>query len=188
MKPLLIIGASSFGRLIQVLAEECGREVEGFIDDFHSGKEIVGDRSKLGSRYTPDRFDLVLAVGYRHMAARLEIMAAHARQGFDFPALVHPQARVSRKAEIGAGCLVMAGANIDAFVQVESLCVLWPEAVVSHDTVVGTNCFLSPGAVLCGFVNVGASTFIGAGSVVVDGTTIPPGSFIKAGIRHSTKA
>lgn len=187
MKPLLIIGASSFGRLVQVLAEDCGREVAGFIDDFNSGGEIVGDRGELGTRLSPARFDLALGVGYRHLTARRNIMATHVSQGFDFPPLIHPQARISRKARIGEGCLVMAGADVDAFARIDTLCVLWPGAIVSHDTVVGSNCFLSPGAVLCGFVTVGASTFVGAGSVVVDGTAIPADSFIKAGTRHSIK-
>lgn len=188
MKPVLVIGASSFGKLLRNLLEDTGREFAGYVDDFNEGDGIIGRRSDLGARFTANDFDLVLAVGYRHLAARLQIFEEASALGFHFPALAHPRAYVSDKATVGAGSMVMAGANVDAFAQVDSLCVLWPGSIVSHDSVVGRNCFLSPGATLCGFVTLGDSTFMGAGSVVVDGADVPPGAFIKAASRLDRKA
>lgn len=182
-----MIGASSFGRLLRNLIEDTGQEFAGYIDDFNTGPHVLGRRSDLGHRFFPQDFDLVMAVGYRHLPARLQIFAEASALGFRFPPFVHPRAYVSDKAEIGAGAMVMAGANVDAFAKVEKLAVLWPGAIVSHDSVIGENSFLSPGATVCGFVTVGGSTFMGAGSVVVDGVGVPSGSFIKAGTRYDRK-
>lgn len=184
MKPLLIIASSTFGRLVRTLAEDVGYEVAGFIDDVHQGEGILGDRTALGTRFTPDTYVLAMAIGYSHLPARLELYRECVAKGFAFPALVHPRAYVSRHATIGDGCIVMAGANVDAFSTIKSISVLWPTSVVSHDCIVGANTFISPNATLCGFVSVGHSTFIGAGSVIVDGSRLPERSFVKSASRY----
>lgn len=184
MKPLLVIGASSFGRLVKVLAEEAGREVLGHVDDSNAGDGIVGRTDELGSRISTQDADLAMAIGYRHMDARMAMFRRLLALGFEFPPLVHPRARVSPHASIGAGSLVMANADVDAFTDIRDLCVLWPRATISHDNTIGEGTFVSPAATLCGFVSVGALSFIGANCTIVDGSTLPPRSFIKAGSRH----
>lgn len=184
MKALLVIGASSYGRLIRVIAEESGRSVAGFIDDTHEGPEILGTREALGSRLTPEDYDLAMAIGYSHLPARLALYYECLQKGFHFPPLVHPRAQVSTHARVGPGCVIMASANVDAFSEIEPLCVLWPAAVVSHDCVIRSNTFLSPNSTICGFVEVGHSTFVGAGSVVVNNCRVPDGTFVKAAMRY----
>lgn len=188
MKPLLIIGGSSFGRLVGVLAQESGRSVSGYLDDFAAGEGIVGRTDELGSSITPDDAALVMAIGYRHMDARMAMFRRLLASGFEFPALVHPSARVSAHASVGAGSLVMANADVDAFTRIGDLCVLWPHATISHDNTVGEGSFVSPAATLCGFVSVGALSFIGANCTIVDGSVLPPRSFVKAASRHNNRA
>lgn len=184
MKPLLVIGASSFGQLVSVLAEECGRTVAGFVDDTANGPDIFAGTSDLGKKFEPGSHDLVMAIGYKHLRARLELFEKLRSSGFAFPPLIHPRARISNHARIGAGCLVMAGADVDAFTEIGNACVLWPNATVSHDNRIGENTFISPSATLCGFVTVGHSTFIGANCTIIDGSTVPQNGFIKASTRY----
>ncbi|WP_407352669.1 acetyltransferase [Luteimonas sp. R10] len=183
MKPALVIGGSSFGRLIRSLLVDAGYDFRGYIDDFNTGDEIIGTRDDLGRRFHPGDFCLVLAIGYRDLPARLRVFHQAIEAGFSFPPVVHPRAIVSREARIGAGCLLMAGANVDSFARLGPACVLWPGAIVSHDSTIGENTFISPNATVCGFVQAGHSSFIGAGSVIVDGTKLPEKSFVKAGTR-----
>ena len=187
MKPLLIIGAASFGRLVSVLAHECGRSVAGFIDDTTDGPDVLGGTPDLGVALLPSAYELVMAIGYRHLEARFALYTRLRDAGFRFPALVHPSARISPHASVGEGSLVMAGADVDAFSVVGEACVLWPRSVVSHDNRIGSNTFISPAATLCGFVNVGQSSFVGANSTVVDGSTLAEGSFVKAASRYHIK-
>lgn len=187
MKPLLIIGASSFGRLVAVLAADCQREVAGFVDDTTFGAGILGGTGDLGGALLPANHELVMGVGYRHLSARWQLFTRLTAMGFRFPSLVHPTARISTQARIGEGSLVMAGADVDAFTQIGSACVLWPRAVVSHDNNIGVNTFISPAATLCGFVSVGQGSFIGANSTIVDGSTLGEGSFVKAASRYHIK-
>lgn len=184
MKPLLIIAASPFGRLMSVLAQECGRTVAGFVDDTTTGPNILGTTGDLGRALAVSDHELVLAIGYKHLQARLSLFGRLRATGFRFPALIHPTARVSPHAKVGDGCLVMAGANVDAFTEIGDACVLWPNATVSHDNNVGRNTFISPAATLCGFVTVGEGSFIGANSTIVDGSTLAEGAFVKASARY----
>jgi len=187
LKPLLIIGASSFGRLMMVLAEECGHTVTGFIDDWNSGPEILGSTQTLGTVLKPSDHDLVLAIGYKHQQARLDLFNRLCADGFHFPALIHPTARISHHSKVGDASLIMGGVDVDAFSEIGTACVLWPRAVVSHDSVIGQNTFISPAATLCGFVTVGPGSFIGANSTLVDGSTLAPSSFVKAATRYHCK-
>ena len=187
MKPVLIMGSSSFGRLIEVLAEEIGLAVAGFVDDFNDGEKVLGGINKLGTSFLPAEFDLVLAVGYKLMQARAKMFDDLTRAGFNFPILLHPSARISSRSSLGAGCLVMAGVDIDSFTHVGNSCVLWPKATISHDNNIGSNTFIGPAATLCGFVTVGESSFVGANSTIVDDSVLPPHSFVKAASRHNSR-
>lgn len=187
MKPLLVIAASSFGRLVHVLAQDCGRTVAGFIDDTQLAPDILGKTSDLGSRIAPTDYDLVMAIGYRHLDARWALFTRLRAAGFEFPALIHPAARVSTHAAVGAGTIVMANADIDAFSAVGEACVIWPNATISHDNRIGCNTFISPAATLCGFVTIGDGSFIGANCTIVDGSTLRDGAFVKAATRYHIK-
>lgn len=185
MKPFLIIGGGSFGSLVEVILQDCGHSVAGFIDDIKKGPRILGTREDLINRFSPHEYHVAMAIGYKHLATRLSLFDAVASAGYKFPPIIHPTAFVSPHANVGNGCILMAGINIDAFSTVDSLCVLWPGSIISHDSHVGKNTFISPNATLCGFVNLGGSSFIGAGSVIVDNCTLPTGSFVKSGSSHT---
>ncbi|WP_153066580.1 MULTISPECIES: hypothetical protein [Xanthomonas] len=187
MKPLLIIGASSFGRLLLVLAEDAGRRVKGFVDDFTTGNEVHGCIDDLGQTLSPADYELVMAIGYNHLERRYSLFNQLSAAGFFFPVLQHPAAHVNRTAIVDAGTMIMAGANVDAFAEIGPACVLWPESTISHDCRIGANTFVSPAATLCGFVEVGNSSFIGANSVVIDSSILPSASFVKAGSRHNSR-
>lgn len=184
MKPLLVVAASSFGRLASVLAQECGRTVAGFVDDSTGSLDILGRTDDLGHALAASDYDLVLAIGYKHLQARIALFERLRAAGFCFPSLIHPSARVSPHATLGMGCLVMARADVDAFSTVGDACVLWPNSTVSHDNRIGRNTFISPAATLCGFVTVGDGSFIGANSTVIDGSTLGDGTFVKASTRY----
>lgn len=188
MRPLLIIGGSPFGRLVRALAEDADRDIAGFVDDFNQGESILGRTDELGTRFAPADVDLAMAIGYNHLEARLAMFRRLIERGFEFPTLVHPTARISARASLGAGCLVMANADIDAFTRIGDACVVWPNATISHDNTIGESTFVSPAATLCGFVSVGELSFIGANSTIVDGSVLPPRSFVKAASRHNSRA
>jgi sugar O-acyltransferase (sialic acid O-acetyltransferase NeuD family) len=179
---LLIYGSKDFGRLLRELICQSGHEFLGFVDDFDpAGSEAVGPYTEALRIYPPAAgIGMVMAIGYKHLDARQELWDRVRSDGYETPVIAHQAAVIAPSARIGAGSVLMAGAIVDAFTDVESCCVLWPGAVINHDCRIGANSFISPGAVICGFVNIGRSCFIGAGAVVVDHRSVPDRAFVKA--------
>jgi hypothetical protein len=92
MKAVLVYGSSTFGRVVRALVNDCGRKFAGFIDDWSSGGDVIGDINTLLSGSLGADFDLAMAIGYRHLDARLALYrrlraAGHhfgmRRRGFD---------------------------------------------------------------------------------------------------------
>lgn len=185
MKQLVIYGASEFGKVVKTFAESSGSDVRGFIDDWHSGADVVGGCETLLREFSPQKFDIAMAIGYRHQDERWNIYCRLKNEGYRFPALVHPRAIVDPTASVADGVFIMAGAIVDARATIEPLAVAWPGAIVNHDSTIGTNTFLGPGAIVCGRTSVGHGCFIGAGAVVTDHLIVPPKTFIKAADRYS---
>jgi len=179
---VLIYGASDLGRVLKRVVIDIGATFIGYIDDWHTGVEIVGSGEALGDWAPEEDLAILIGVGYRHFDARDALLKKLQRLGYAVPCVVHPSAVVSKQSDaFAAGSVIMAGANVDAAVSIGPLTVIWPNAVISHDCALRGNTFLSPNSTLCGFVNVGEKCFIGAGAIVTDHVHVPESTFVKAG-------
>lgn len=179
--PLLVYGSTEFGKVVRELVDSCGYGFAGYIDDWHTGKEIAGTLESTVVSHPPGGFCVVLAIGYKHLQARREIAVRVRDMGYRIPTLVHPRAYVASSASLAPGVMVMANACIDIRARVGPLTVVWPGAIISHDCELVGNTFVSPGAIICGHSHIGEDSFLGAGSVVVDHVAMPGQSFLKAG-------
>jgi len=179
--PILVYGSQEFGRVVRRLVEDCGRTFQGFVDDWHTGEDVLGRFDAVIEKYRPDRFEFVIAVGYKNLTARWGVYQRVLVAGYRVATLIHPSAYVARSASILDGAMVMAAAAVDVAATLRELAVLWPGAVISHDSEIGENCFVSPNATVCGHCRVGRDSFIGAGAVIVDHVKVPGGAFVKAG-------
>ena len=178
---LLVYGSEEFGHVVKNLVLDCGYEFAGFIDDYATGESILGSYDYVIKTFSPDVFGIVIAIGYKNLMARWQVYQKVLADGYSTPSLIHPRAYLSRSSVVGQGAIVMVGAIIDAFAEVQELTVLWPGAVVNHDSVIGANTFLSPNSTVCGFSRVGQSCFVGAGAVIVDHRSVSDNAYIKAG-------
>jgi sugar O-acyltransferase (sialic acid O-acetyltransferase NeuD family) len=180
MKKILVYGSRDFGQVVKDIVLQCGFQFAGFIDDYYNGTDILGTYEQVQEKYSPDLYEIVIAIGYKHLKARWETYQKVINEGYTVPCLIHPKAYVRSTDAIGPGAIIMVGAVVDFNAQAEELTVLWPGAVLNHDSIVKSNTFLSPNSTICGFVTVGEGSFIGAGAVVADHVTVPAGSYIKA--------
>lgn len=174
---LLIYGSKEFSLTVAELAEDCGHQVAGFIDDF--APNVLGTFEQVCKSHPPQDYGMAIAIGYTHLEARWKVWNKVRAAGYAAPALIHPRAYVARTASVGEGAMVMAGALVDMRAQVKEIAVLWPGACVSHDCAVGENSFVSPNATLCGYVELGAHSFVGAGAAIVDHCRVPERARIK---------
>lgn len=176
----LVYGSRELGRVVRGLLDVCGLEFVGFIDDIHTGSDILGPFEQVVRTFRPDDYMLVNAVGYANLAVRKQISGRILSKGYSTPCIIHPAASIAPSAKIGVGSIIMAQAVIDFEAVLGEMVVLWPGAVVNHDARIGENTFLSPNCTICGGAVIGANSFVGAGAVVADHRTVPDDTFLKA--------
>lgn len=189
MSRVIILGAGGTGRDVADWREElaaAGRPLDliGFLDDdpAKQGKTIAGlpvlGRLSDAARHADAR--LIDALGspgtFRQRAA---ILAP-----FDdsrFITLIHPLARVSPRAQVGAGSLIYPFTFVGPDAVLGRHVTALPHAAVHHDTHVGEFSILASQATLGGGVMVGKQVYVGMGASVREGVRIGDGAMIGMG-------
>ena len=167
LKKLVIIGASGHGKVIAAIAVKNGYEDIVFLDDNESIKECAGfpafGRVKDAEAINADK---IVAIGNAKIREKIQ------KNLQNVITLIHPDAVISRRVEIGVGTVVMAGAVINSDVVIGDGCIINTGASVDHDCKVEDYVHISVGAHVAGAVNVGARTWIGAGSTISNNVNI----------------
>jgi len=167
---LAILGASGHGKVVGDAAEAMGDWIDiVYYDDAwpELGKclawNVLGDTKKLVEnleRYS----DVVVAIGDNHR--RLEMLVILANKGVRLPAIIHPDATVSRYSDVQSGSVVFAGAIINPGARIGMGCIINTGATIDHDCKLSNGVHVSPGANLSGGIAVGEASWIGVGATV----------------------
>lgn len=176
MKKLVIIGASGHGKVIADIAVLNGYEDIVFLDDNESIKECAGFPlvGKVADA-VGIHGDKIVAIGNAETRERIQ-------SGLDdVVTLIHPNAVISRRVQIGKGTVVMAGAVINSDSVVGDGCIINTGASLDHDCVIEDFAHVSVGAHIAGTVRVGKRAWIGAGAVVINNLNICGDCMIGAG-------
>jgi sugar O-acyltransferase (sialic acid O-acetyltransferase NeuD family) len=182
---LLVLGAGGHGRVVADTARESGSwERIVFLDtrypDLTSSGEwqVIGNGSDMVD--LRDEFsDLVVAIGDAH--TRVDLLESSLTQGFNLPIIVHPHASVSRGAELGDGCVVLAQAAINYGVTAGRGCIINTGASVDHDCSLGDGVHVCPGTRLAGEVVVGSYSWLGVGASIIQQVNIGADTTVGAG-------
>ncbi|MEM6795400.1 MAG: hypothetical protein AAF725_15590 [Acidobacteriota bacterium] len=187
MTRLAILGAGELGRQIAHHAPAAGLRPIGFFDDPAAaaresatgaaaeahGLPVLGGLQDAPARRRSGDFDAaLLAVGYRHRAARQSLFEGLSAAGLPFATLVHPSCSVDPSATLGPGCVLLPGCVIDLGVTLEANVLLHVGCCIAHDSRLGAHGFCGPGVRLAGRVTVGARAFLGIGTVISDHLTL----------------
>ena len=188
MEDIVIYGAGGMAREVAELIEAINEErptwnILGFLDDFREdcgetvdGYRILGGYGCLKEGIVPE--NLVLAVG--DPSARKILWERVKNLRFGFPALVHPDARISKRACIGEGSIVSAGCRISTGAVIGRQVFLNFNSVVGHDASIGdfSSCLVN--SVIAGGASLGAGCLLGSNSVVMERRRL--GASVKVGM------
>ena len=179
MNQLVIIGASGHGKVIADIAEKVGYTDIVFLDDNSVENECVGYSVVGDSRRITDYkgSDFIVAIGNAEMRAN----KMKELTGYNVVSLIHPNAIISRRVNIGRGTVVLAGAVINSDTTIGEGCIISTCASVDHDNHLGDYVHVAVGAHLCGTVNIGKNTWIGAGATVSNNISICDNCLIGVG-------
>jgi acetyltransferase EpsM len=181
-KPVLILGTRLLAAdVMDLISEIPGYEVAGFVENMNrdlAGKQLEGypiywidDIRKLVETHVG-----VCALSTTQRKSYVE-QAAELRM----QTLVHPTARVSKRATLDEGCFVSAMATVAAFTRLGRCVFVNRGALIGHHTTIGGFCTIQPGANIAGAITIGEQTYVGMGAVVLDKLKIGKGCVIAAG-------
>ena len=179
MPKLVIIGASGHGKVIADIAVRLDYGDIVFLDDDPSvlqcaGFPVVGTSAMAGK--VDGDCEYVVAIG--NPAVRERIQGSIDGR---LAALVHPDATIGRRVEMGAGSVVMAGAVVNSDAAIGKGAIVNTCASVDHDCRIGDFVHVSVGAHVAGTVNVGERTWLGIGCCVSNNINICHDCMVGAG-------
>ena len=166
LKKLVIIGAGGYGKVIADIAVKNQYKEILFLDDDKGIKECAG-YLVVGSISKVKTLDGDKIVGIGNAKVREKIQTK-----IQTVTLIHPNAVISRRVEIGEGTLVMAGAIINSDVSIGKGCIINTGSSVDHDCKIGDFVHISVGAHVAGTCMIGKRTWIGAGAIVSNNVNI----------------
>lgn len=184
MNKLAIYGAGGHGKVVADTADLLGWQTIHFFDESypnypqHELWNVMGGFFELSEKL--DDYDgVVVAIGNNKI--RFTKYTQLKSLGAQLVSLIHPKAMVSRRATIGSGSVVFAGAVINAFTRIGEASIINTSASVDHDCVLGDAIHICPGVHLAGNVTVGDFSWIGIGSNVIQQIDITNDVFVGAG-------
>ena len=185
---VVVFGAGGQARVLLEVMERSGiAPIAGILDDDPAlvgtridGVDVLGAIERLPSFCKVHHIQrAVIAVGDNITRQKL---GEYARgMGLRLLSLVHPGTQVSKRAKIGEGTVIMAGAVVGPHAQVGDLCIINSNATVEHDCQLGDCVHIGPGAVLAGSVTVGDRAFVGAGATIIQEICIGDEAMVGAG-------
>lgn len=172
-KSIIIIGAGTYGEVMFELAESCGYQVVGFLDedDNKLGEEVMG--VKVEGKFSDWKVEdirnknFVVAIGNNKI--RHDIMVSILANGGNTPTLIHPTAQISKSAQIGKGVYIQMGAVIWTKVHIGDFTIISPNTVIAHHTSIGHSCLISTLCAVGASLTIGNYTMFGFGSIAITG-------------------
>lgn len=176
MNRLIILGASGHGKVILDIAIKVGYTNIVFLDDNESVKECAG-YPVVGKIADAEQMsgDKIVAIGNPKIRERILDSLSQVIT------LIHPDAVISRRVEIGIGSVVMAGTIINSDTAIGKGAIINTCSSVDHDCKIADYCHISVGAHVAGTVEIGYRTWIGAGVTVTNNVKICNDCMVGAG-------
>ena len=183
--PLVLIGASGFGREVLWACQRAGLAVVGFCDDAAerqsgevAGLPLLGTIEQAATRLgrgTPFH----IAVGDNRGRQRLAERALAC--GWAPVAVVDPAAIVAPDAVIEPGAYVGIGSVVSCRAQVARFAIINLQVTVGHDAVVGAFAQLCPGVRVSGACVLGEGALLGSNAAILPGKRMGCWSVLGAG-------
>lgn len=187
-KDIIIVGArldGQAGAVMDTLEEIGGYRLIGFIDNTPElqgksicGVPVIGSTEDLETLEIPE---CCLHVAIGDNESRYKMFQILKKRKFKIATLVHPYARISKRAFIGEGCFVSVNAVIRNGAFVGCASIINTSAIVEHDNRIGNAVHIAPGVHTGGCVHVADYSFIGLGSTILPNIKIGSGVMIGAG-------
>ena len=189
MRDVVIFGIGQIAEVAHYyLTHEGERSIAAFTVDrkFREIDNMLGlpvvDFAEVQERYSPESYDMFIAVSFRQVNKLREGKFNEAQsKGYTLISHVSPQAMVWSGFTINPNTIIMEANVIQPYVKVGRNVTMWSGNHVGHHTSIGDHCFIASHAVISGSVTVGEGTFIGVNVTIRDNVRIGARNVLGAG-------
>ena len=147
---------------------------------FH-GKPVIPFDS-LQDRFPPDRYAMIVAIGYHDLnAVRKAKYDAAKGKGYRLVSYVSPRASVGDWLDMGDNCIVLDAAVIEPGARLGNNVVVWSGVLVGHHTTIADHAWIAGQAVFGGSAFLGERSFVGLGAIVAHEVELGAQTMVGAG-------
>lgn len=161
-KKVIIVGAGGHAQVIKEIIELNNDIVLGFLDDKHTGRDILGTSADIMKLHKQDsEIYFIIAIGNNKIRSNIYNM-----NNVKYYTAIHPQSIISKSAKIGDGSAIMAGVIINANSTIGLNCIVNTNSLVEHDCTIKDGAHLSYGVILGAECKIGKEAYINAGAII----------------------
>ncbi|HEY9278643.1 MAG TPA: NeuD/PglB/VioB family sugar acetyltransferase [Eoetvoesiella sp.] len=153
-------------RVVCVLDETPGLSLPGY--------EVISPMDWTGGCHKA-----LFSVGYPEY--KRDVLERYAKFGFEWQTYIHPQAVVSRYAQIGAGCIFAPFTVVAGNAEMGDFVFMNVYSAVGHDSKIGQFSSLMPYACADGYVALGEECLVATGAKILPKISIGDRSRVSAG-------
>lgn len=186
-KPVIIIGAGDHSKVLLDILLEQDVTVIGLTDKSISkgtciyGVPVIGNDSEI-LKYKTDEIELVNGIGsVGNTSIRQKVFSSLKEKGYFFRSVIHEASIVSKRAKLGEGVQLLAGAIVNIEAEIDDNTIINTKSSIDHGCVIGKHCHIAPGCSFSGCVRIGDCTHIGTGTSIIQGLNIGKNVLIGAG-------
>ena len=197
---LAFIGGGRAATLaIEVVNLSPGMRVVGIWDKFgNNSLDVFGidntweSEEQFLAAFQNGEFDAAVITIGSDMESRKTLNLYCAQVGVPLASLVHPEAHVASTAQIGEGCMVMAGARIGPHAKIARNVLVSSNSNIDHHCWIGENSTFGPTVALSGAVHVGKNCVLGTmigvepNVKIGDNVTVASGAILSADVPESS--
>ncbi len=153
--------------MLYYLMHEDQRRVAAFtVDKAYMTKDLfcslpVVAFENVTEHYPPERYDILIAIGNKHMGEiRKSIFQQVKQKGYQVAGFIHPSCSIHSD-DIGEGNIFLENCLVYPFAKIGNGNLFWDHVLISHDCVVGNYNTFSSYADTCGYVTIGNNSYFG---------------------------
>ena len=182
-KKLAILGAGGHAKVLADCAKNLGwKEIFYFDDSFPKNSEgfnnLIGTISDFYNHIS-EVSGVIVAIGDNR--TRLNITKKLISSNAPLVSLIHPKAFVSDNVMIGAGSVILSGANVQVDVRIGDAVIINNGSNIDHECEVKSGAHISPGVAVAGNTSIGSCSWVGIGASISQSLQIGDYSIIGAG-------
>jgi sugar O-acyltransferase (sialic acid O-acetyltransferase NeuD family) len=190
MKPIIIFGASGFGKEVHQLICDINYihkdwELLGFLDDednLHG--QIINGLPVLGGIDLLQNFtDLNVLIGISDPKLKISIIKKikEINKSINFPNILHPSVSVNdNNIKFGVGNIICQFCLFTTNIEIGDFNTFNTRVTLGHDVKIGNFNSFNPNVQISGNVNIGSLNFFAVNSVIIQGITVGNDNFIGA--------